>query len=390
MRGFAAACLVGSVAVISGVPCRAAVSPAGEAAPLRENLIAVWRDSIMTWKDLSREEVSERNSRFMAGVRFEELLAACRAVDATSADSRMMEGLLKQGLDDLDLSATELATILRDPGVDTPCHKGILMYLSHAKSTFVGARGDTLAPALLELADRGNYEPGVRAQFEMAAAFLSTSDAIYERIRDFSESQSPEVRASAFDMMIESRDPRTAALLKKTLERYVTERRIPPGRVLTGAGRRLGSDGVVPLVAFLALSDDFNNVRRLVLEGLAGTQDPQGYSYLIDEYGDRETGVRDSTSSIENPVVKNRYFGLWHIGRVYEPALARSLESGPPDECHQAIEILDRGSRFGKCANKDVVIPALGRAALRTDLTETDRARCDATRVRLEDWAARP
>ena len=81
--------------------------------------------------------------------------------------------------------------------------------------------------------------------------------------------------------------------------------------------------------------------------------------YLLREYGDSLTGIRDWTSRDTAKEERGWYFHLWHCTRVYEPTLVKVLAAADQEQRHEAIELLDRASRYGALSDYPAMLAAL-------------------------------
>ncbi|MDM7915380.1 MAG: hypothetical protein QUU85_08965, partial [Candidatus Eisenbacteria bacterium] len=275
----------------------------------------------------------------------------------------------------------------RNPNLQMGCHKEAIAYVSSKRDSFPPEDGRILGDAMLSLADHSSYPPGVRSQIEMAAAYLSSEDSILTRIRAYAGSSSPALQALATDMMAESRDPRANRLLLDQLAKYRKGDVPPPGRLLIAAGMKMKGSAYDALLAIFRETTDAE-LRRAALQGLAYSGDARAIGLLLEEYGDDQTGIRDSASSIPDRAELGRYQDLWYCTRLLEPTLIPALLGSDKSLSLQALELIDRESRFGLAAGNEGMLTALRDFAAKADQDTALVRRAVETAGRFQRWEA--
>ena len=262
------------------------------------------------------------------------------------------------------------------------CQKALVQHVAKHKDSYSRGESEILAESILRLADTAGYPEGIRSQLEVAAASLSRTDDVLRRMQTYGSSSSENLVTQGARMMAASGDPRATGLLMDLLGRYARNSRMLSGKVLIDVGMKLGPQGYTPILAFLSLARDPQE-RVAVLQSAAYTQDPRAMGLLLREYGDSLRGIRDSTSSAVSPEEKARYFWLLHCTCLLEPTLHTSLSDSSGFRRRQAVELLDRGSRYGTLHDYPAMEEALDRAVAHEP---TMRQRVTEIRRRFEHW----
>jgi|AMFO01.1.fsa_nt_gi hypothetical protein len=324
-----------------------------------ERVLRAWSDSLKAWQALPDSLRREKAKQFLAGISLERIRKICQE-EMPAELERTLKGFMKARLEAAPLSALDLAALLSDVEVKAPCHQGIVLFLSHNRERYdTPENAEVLARAMLDLADESGYPEGIRHQLEMGAAYFSSSDLLYRRMLAYRDSGDARQQVWAVDLMWESRDPRARKLLRETLEIYW--RRGPSKalyRAMTKAAERLGPE-VFPTLAAIFREAPDPDTWRAALEALGRCRAPRAMGIILAAYGDSATGIRDRTDEIVDRAEYSRYYHLWLATRLLEPTLVEALEGEDAELARQALELLDRESRFGAAANPDAVIGAL-------------------------------
>ena len=275
-----------------------------------EAFLSAFRDSLAIWHDLPDSIRKEKADILFRPYGVEEIRQICAAGNESERAGRLAQAFVEAKLTGDPFSARELSSLIADRSLGPLCHKELIQYVGKHRSSFDEAEGATLAEAILQLADTSGYPEGIRNQLEVAAAALSKNDDVFERMRSYGSSQSAALQMQGARMMTVSHDPRATALLLDYLDRNLRDRRMPEGKILIEAARKLEGEVYQRMVEFLPLAQSFED-RQSVLQAVAYTQDPRAMGVLLREYGDSLSGVRDSTSSLPRGEERGRYFWLW-------------------------------------------------------------------------------
>jgi hypothetical protein len=342
---------------LSGAPADARAATNLPDLPLSA-LTAAWTDSNRVWQGIPEARRRDRMTAFFAPFHSVDLCRICRESAGAKETERVVEGFLRAKFESVPPTTDELVALLQDLTAGPACHKVVVQYLSRTKDSYSQTDGDRLGQALLGLADHAAYPVGIEAMLEVAAAHLSRADAMVARIERYAASQQPDEQLRAIDMMAESKDPRAADLMERTLEAYRRNGVMPAPRVLVAAGMRLGSRAYPFLEWSLATAPD-EPTRMKVLEGLAHSKDPRALRHLLAAYGDSLTGIQDVASMAIDRAAKEHYFQLWFCTRLLEPTIIQVLPGSEPLLRAQALELVDRESRYGIPADPPGLTQAL-------------------------------
>ncbi|MBD3336832.1 MAG: hypothetical protein GF355_15070 [Candidatus Eisenbacteria bacterium] len=330
-----------------------------------------WQDSAASWADLGDAERRARGQRFYERFEPEDIFRLCRETARDeSAPASHMTGFMRAKLLLDPVSIETMSALIADPTVGVPCLKGVILHLATVRDTLSTRSKETLATAMLELADQQKHPTPYREQLEGAAASLSARDELLERMRDYAWGPTGEIQYHGLNMMAQSIDPRARDLMEERLQDMQAQGQVPSGELMILFGRTLEQR------AYDELHDYFVNVesdaewRRNALQALSYTHDPRVMEILLSEYGGIDSEIRDRTFELADREERSRYWWLWHMTRVMEPALIEALAGDDPARRRQALELLDRASRFGVPEDLEGVLEALARLEQRGDVGE--------------------
>lgn len=328
-------------------------------------VLAAWQDSGKVWAALPEDAQEARAKKFLSAFHVSDFQRLCR--EAASGDAADMPGFLALKLLVDPLPAADLSILLEDLGLGDGCHKAVVQHLGRARDSFQGDDRERLADALLKLADESGYAKGIKNQLESAAASFTSRDELLERMRSYSSSEDENVQLHGIKLMSLSADPRARDLMKEFVQRYTDRGKVPSARVLVYLGETLGSDAFEDLLSFregLQTEEE----RFHVLRAMAHTRDPRVFPLLLEAYNDRSTGILNNTFALEDKAERSRHFRLWVLCRVLEPALIEALTGDDPRLQGEAVEILDRESRYGVAEDMEGVMSALNEVASTPDV----------------------
>jgi hypothetical protein len=337
-----------------------------------------------SWRELSEAERQRRVQQTLAPYGVEDVCRLCRDSESSVPAGRLANSFLEVKLYGSPFTAKELARLIEDKTVGPICHKVLVKHVGQHKEEFSAADGEVLATALLQLADGSGYPEGIRNQLEVAAASLSHGEEAIKRMRTYSASASDELLMQASRMMCASRDPRAMPLLLDVLGRRARAGVMVPGKLLIETASKLRGPSYEAVVRFLPLSRN-DQERQDVLHALAYSGDFRVMPLLLQAYDDSLTGIRDWTSRDTSKEERGKYFHLWHCTRVFEPGMVSALTGPVPEGRRQAIELLDRASRFGAMLDSRVVGDAL-QVASRED--PKSQQRLGEIQARFDAWEA--
>ncbi len=357
------ACAIGVALMIAGA---ASVQWAAKAEPTYESLdelMARWQSLGKELKDLPSEDRSEEGREFMRQIGWDHIYYLCLkdSPGVTPGSEGVLGNLVRGRLHLNQPPVADMAALVADTSVCLECQRMVVLYVARHKETFrAGPEGEVLAKAFLKLADSGATPQGVRHSLEHGAAFLWASDVMMQHIMAHCRSGDPDRVRRGIGMLGESKDERASDSLAAMVGQLAAE----------GSNREALAIGMQQLAAKLGLeafktirgifeSTSDPVIRRDALRALASTQDPRAYPILLAEYDDRSTGIVDSTHASGNRDKRQFYYELWFMVRKAEPGLIKVLEEGSPEEIDLAIELLDRESRFGLPASRDVLYEGL-------------------------------
>jgi hypothetical protein len=201
----------------------------------------------------------------------------------------------------------------------------------------------------------------------------------------YGRSEDARVAKHAVDMLQSSRDPRASDSLIALVRELKAASRHPEvcKRAVHIMGVRCDAKIWQFLVEYLreAKRAEPAVIATEALNSMAYCQDPRFYPILLAEYADSATGIVDGTREIEDRDLRARYYTLWHFTRVAEPGIIEILEADAP-EASQAVELLDRASRFGSPASHEGLLAPLEAWGLRRGEPWAGRSAQIATRFR--------
>lgn len=327
-------------------------------------LTAAWADSNRVWQGMPDADRRAHMRAFFTPFQGGDLCRICRESAGAKETERVAEGFLRAKFESVPPTTEELVALLQDLTVGPGCHKVVVQFLSRTKDSYSQVDGDRIGQALLGLADHAAYPVGVETMLEVAAAHLSRADALLSRIEKYAASPQPDERMRAIDMMAESKDPRAADLMERTIEDYHRKGLMPSPRILVAAGIRLGSRAY-PFLEWCLVTTSDEPTRMKALEGLAHTKDPRAMRRLLAAYGDSLTGIQDVVPNALDRATKEHYFQLWYCIRLLEPTIIQALPGPDPRLRAEALELVDRESRYGIPADSPGITQALrGHAGL--------------------------
>jgi hypothetical protein len=369
------------------LPSLAAIGPswqtaaAGSRAPNLTSAMQAWHDSLETWTTLSDASRRERAKGFMRRIDDEEIGIICREC---AHDQRLgIDGaaFLRARFGLLPPEATELLSMVRDTSLGLPCHRTVLQNISANRDRFAPAVREQLGGALLELADRCDYDDETRKEFHLAAAYLSNGDAVLERLRVRIRSDNPAEIDLGIRMALESHDPRAVRLLEDRIDLYGSRSQPPPNLLLSAYARKAGRDGYDTIVPFLARGDAAE--RMAALQALCATSDPRAMRQLLDAYGDGGAGLGAAISRLFENKRETRDRELLLCSQTLEPTMIVALGGTDPADWAIALELIERGARIGPPADPTKLLLALRAfaAAPGRDPTSVQRAQGIASRI---------
>lgn len=371
-----------AVAVLISLSATLSMAAASEIASF-EDAAQAWRDSSVVWRTLPESEARERTTRFLLQFDVADLLKFCSASQDPQAEGQL-EGFIRARLSAGTFPVPDLVFLLTDPTVHASCKAGLMRHVNQIQDDLGADEREAVGEAFLTMADSGEFSPGIVKQIEIAAAQFTTSDAILERMEGYLAAEDEELRGHAVAMLARSPAPRSRALLRETIQRYLTAGTLPSRQILLLAAPALGEEGFAELEALLTQAK--TPAQRLdVLEAMAGTGDPRVLPLLLAEYGDGAGGIRDSTFALADSDERNRYFQLYRLTRILEPQLLDALAGGQADLRWVAVELLDRESRHGVAQQWAQIRAALSDLCQSREAGEAQQARI--TRI-LEQFEA--
>jgi hypothetical protein len=137
--------------------------------------------------------------------------------------------------------------------------------------------------------------------------------------------------------------------------------------MMTLLGKSLGSKVFDLLVGFRSKLQG-ERERYDALQAIVYTGDPRAFEILLAAYKDESTWILNRTFELQDKEERHRHFLLWHLCRVLEPALIEALTGDREDLRLQAVELLDRQSRYGVAEDMDGVLEGLREVASRPDV----------------------
>ncbi len=353
--GWMVALLAAGLALAIGLPAE----PAAATEVSIEALTATWRDSISAWADKPEGVRRERATRFFAGVSVAHLIRLCSAEPGEGPSSPgSVSGLLEARMRLSPLMFDEIIEILDDLDVQAHCQKTLIRHISLMKETLSRPERETAAEVMLRIADSEGQSPSVRNQLEIAAAELSIQDAVLQRMLTYVDSRAEDLRLQGFSMMVHSRDPRANDILFERLHLLRKQGELPPVSVLIMLGTAKGREAYDILFSFYEMSTREDHLRGAT-HGMAHSGDPRFMAVLLGLYDDEDTGIRDATSELPDRDERNRHFNLWHMTRLMEPTIVEAFNGDNPELSRQALELIDRQSRYGIPADPSGMAKAL-------------------------------
>jgi hypothetical protein len=327
------------------------------AAPTLQAAILAWRDSLRSWSTYTEEHRRAKSIDFMRHYDDFDVATMCRECAKSTRLGVDGAAFLRARFSLLSPGPTELLRMLRDPSLGLPCHGTIEETIFRKRAGYSSAEKDSLASAMLTLAERANYAAEVRRNLEWGAADLSRSDRVYERMDRRIRSDDPQDRETGVGMAVNSGDPRAVTLLTQHLDRVKAEGGLPDAPLLSTYAVKMGRSAYDRIRFFYERSGD-GDYRAKALLALCRTKDPRAMSDLIDAYQDTETGIRDSTSMLKDPHEGGRFYQLWSCAAVLDSTIAASLLGNDSVRAASALEIVDRASRFGPWAGSSENVAA--------------------------------
>lgn len=383
-----------SLAVLSAASAQGAL-------PSLQDLVAQ-RDSLLVGlRDASHEERQGAAAQFLRSVSWDQICYLCEenSPGASAAEMQLLRNFVRGRLNVAPPAAEELAWLLRHPLMREGCQQEIVQYVSHARAQYRGTEdGEVLARAFLDLADSGVRPPGINRRLEVAAAYLWADPSLMARMMEYCWDPDPQRVLHGVTMLEGSLDPASGDSLLAVVE--VRGDTIDDPKVqavlMKATAIRAGAKAYDALHRFYAALADANfeesttqsapessavsalaypggGLSAYALEALVRTGDRRALELLLDAYGDRTTGIADTTSSRHDPDRRSRYYQLWFLVRLAEPRLMRLLAEGDQDDVDLAIELLDRESRFGVPAARDTLYQAMESAARRAATPAAER-----------------
>lgn len=373
-----------AILVLAGAPPAPGRASEAPTAPTLQAAILAWRDSLRTWSTFTEERRRARSIDFMRHYDLVDVETMCRECATNTRLGVDGAAFLRARFSLLPPASGELLQMLRDPTVGLPCHGTIEDYIFRKRSIFSPAEKDSLASAMLSLAERANYSADVRQALDWGAAELSRSDRVFERMRLRIQSDDPHEREIGVGMAVNSADPRADDLFTRYLDRAKAEGELPPTPLLSSYAVKIGRPAYERIRFFYERSGDAD-YRLKTLLALCRTMDPRAMRDLVDAYQDEATGIRDSTSTSRDPHDRAHYYQLWSCAAALDSTLAVSLRGSDPIHANTALEIADRASRYGPWAGGAAnVVAALGDFATKpgTDAAAARRAEAIMERFR--------
>lgn len=320
-----------------------------------DSLLKAFTDSLAAWK-VFPESVRVARARVMfRPYGLDDICRVCRqATQGGPGADRRATMFLQAKIFGSPLPSRDIGRLMVDPTLGLPCEKVLLNYIGRSEPKYRQSERDSLSTVLLQLADTPGYDDHMRDQLEVAAASLGQTDEVIQRMQAYGATSSDMLLAHAVRMMSVSHDPRSIGLLSDLIESRARNGQMIDGKTLLAAARKLKEKAADHILDFLPLAQSPED-HRSVIEAAANTENPKVIPLLLHEYGDSLSGIRDRTDAINTVEDKERYYWLWSCTRSLEPQLTADLNGSSHAARLNAVELLDRSSRFGGLLDYDGV-----------------------------------
>jgi len=340
-----------------------------------------WLDYLDGLGPLSREERMEKARQFFLTVEWENLHYYCTdshaqaGPSASSALGSMVDARLRAG----DWDPAVIAAMLSDPGCNAHCQRAILQqFRTRVDSLRSLPEAAIYSEALLALADSGARQAGVGRQIERAAAALDATPSLMDRMMGYARADDSVLRVHGTAMLRESCDPAARDSLRVVADELLAQGgwERPLGQALIGLSE--GEDArrhfdFFEGVAAVAEGEVGRGLYHETLCAMARSGDPRAYPHILAAYGDSLTGIADKTSALPQGKLRQRYWNLWHMTRLCERGMIEVFEENAPG-ASEALELLDRASRFGLPALREEILAPLQAWGARQDAATAARA----------------
>ncbi len=351
-----------------------------------KDLLARWRAFSEPLKELTREERLARVPEFFEGIDVEHLHRLCHECRerGDAEEETVLMNLLQARFRYARPSAEELARFIGDTLAAPSCEMVAVNFSARMREAFSDPDRALLSQAALAAADRPGLTPQKSGAMERAAAALSTTQEVLERVQTYFESDSDSLWLRAVWLTRDTPDDVATDLLLARFDEVVRDvGRHPvsfPAMIIAAATR--GQARALGAIEQLLAGDVDWEIRRQAIMALGYIQDPAALRLLLDMYRDQETGIRDETWAITDPQERSFYDNLYRATRMNEAAVIEQLASGESEPARWAFELIDRAVRFGKLVNPDAVIRGLEAYAERVPASEGARVQDVIRRVK--------
>ncbi len=377
------------------------LNPAGAHGESLYELEVRWRELRAGMPEMSREQRLGAATAFFSTIPWDRIMSYCGEGASAGPDlGEFIFGLVDGKLRSGDWQAADLAAIISDPDMASSCQSAIVKHIyTHREAIAETDAAPVLAQAFITLADSDSRSLNHGRQLELGAANLWGGGGILSRMLRYSRGDEKEIVRHGIRMFCETTAPEPMDSLAVITRELAEHRRYPRalGRALIGLSECCGATYFDLFLEMLETSGEDLQLRRDALKAMGRSGDPRSYALLVDEYKDSETGIVDATHAIEDRDLRSFYWNLWLATRLAEPGMIDLLD-GDGDHAEEAIELLDRASRFGLADTREEILTAMERwAARRGSLwpervaTIADRFRSfPETRQRSDDGGDRP
>ncbi len=342
-----------------------AATPASAAPESWESLTdfeARWRQFRLDLADLDREERLAEAARFFESVPWEQVRFYCSG-EAGPDLSNFLGGMVETKLRFQPVNLGVLADLVGDADTDAGCQRAAVKFIFVHADSFAALPGVShLARAFLDLADSGKRSAKIGRELERGAAALWAGDELMRRMMSHGRAGEFRETKHGVKMLAGSCDPRAtdslAVLCHELADEGGYDRTVGFG--LQRLSEKTGGEHFDFFVELAEESadDPIGELHRAALSAIGGSGDPRAYPILLAEYDDEETGIVAATGEIADRDLRSRYWSLWFAVRLAEPGMIEVLGTGDPVAV-QAVELLDRASRFGLPDTREEICLAL-------------------------------
>ncbi|MGD8396068.1 MAG: hypothetical protein PVF43_11390 [Candidatus Eiseniibacteriota bacterium] len=350
-----------------------AVVPAdGEGYLSLGQLIARWRTFVAQYRDVPREIRVEESKQFFAAIPWENIRYLCLEGSAgVGPDSAHMPQFIVQYR--MEVAPPPLDTVIdfvEDLDICVPCKEPIRAWAYDVHDSLDAGDRDRLARAFLRYAASPAPPPNVRDRFFVAAAAISDADTLMTLMqRDVGSSDSTAVNRG-LRMLATAAHPAAADTMAAAMRR-LRDAGSPLFTYALDLCRERCATHAFDLLVETYRAPWSSHQRMRALCDLAQVDDPRASHVILAGYEDGGAIV-DSTFTSRGED-RARYYELWLATHIHLPVLLDWLRTGNDEEAALAIELLDRGFRFGPMPDGEEVVAALEQYAARTSGTWRER-----------------